>query len=81
MVNREENATLFESIFHLCQPCYADLYLDLWSCGGTNHRTFFVALAADAYWSPYWFSAGWCGGGEDASLLPFREQCHISKQV
>lgn len=27
MVNKEENATLFESISHLCQPCYADLYL------------------------------------------------------
>lgn len=81
MVNKDENATLFESIFHLSQPCYADLYLDLWSCCGTNHCTFFVALTADAYWSPYWFSAGWCGGGEDASLLPFWEQRHISKQV
>lgn len=81
MVNKEENATLFESISHLCQPCCADLYLDLWPCCGTNRRTIFVALTADAYWSPYWFSAGRCGGGEDAALLPFWEQRHVSEQV
>lgn len=43
--------------------------------------TFFGAFPADACWSPYWFGAGWCGGGEDASLLPFWEQRHFSQQV
>lgn len=40
-----------------------------------------LLCVADAYWSPYWFGAGWCGGREDASLLPFWEQCHFSQQV
>lgn len=35
----------------------------------------------DAYRSPHWISAGWCSRCEDATLLPFREQCHISQQV
>lgn len=35
----------------------------------------------DAHWSPHWFSAGWSSWSEDATLLPFWEQCHISQQV
>lgn len=37
--------------------------------------------SSDAYRSPHWLSAGRGCRGEDAPLLPFWEQCHISQQV